>query len=189
MGVIDIEVGPKGWERTEGATWVRSSDGFTVKARKREPTDSGVREDFIDVGGLVDDPLASRFLGDTGNVRCSRGLRWLGMLAVLASTGLSGCASEEKCDPEAVKAFKSLPAVQGVEVNLLVSPGIGCTDTVQATDPQGFVSHYEKAMRDAGWTVQTEGGGVFGKGPSGGVRVDQLEGKDVGVYALSAEEY
>jgi len=30
--------------------------------------------------------------------------------------------------------------------------------------------------------------GVFGKGPAGGVRIDRLEGIDVGVYAVSADE-
>ena len=68
------------------------------------------------------------------------------------------------------------------------SAGIGCTDTVTPSDPDAFLNHYEQAMRDAGWSVSTDASGVFGLGPSGGVRVDRLEGSDVGVYALSLDE-
>ena len=113
----------------------------------------------------------------------------LGLLVVLASGAVSGCMSSEKCDPKAVEAFQSLPPFHGVEVDLHGSSGIGCTDTVKPADADAFVAHYEEAMRNAGWNVLPDGDGVFGKGPSGGVRIDRLEGNDVGVYALSPDEY
>lgn len=102
-------------------------------------------------------------------------------------------AGGEKCDPVAVTAFESMPPYPGAEVELRGSPGIGCTDTVQPPDPDDFIDHYERAMRDAGWTVHSDDGalgrGVFGRGPSGGVRLDRLEGNDVGVYVLSPSGY
>src|SRR4051794_33096217 len=103
---------------------------------------------------------------------------------------LLGCGAigTEKCDPDIVKAFRDLPPVEGVEVDLHGSPGIGCTDTVTPSDPKAFLDHYEQAMRDAGWSVTSDGSGFFGTGPSGGVTVDPLEGNDVGVYALSLDE-
>ena len=67
MEAIDKEVGPEGWERTEETTWVRSSDGFTVKAQKSEcepeafeswepePTQSCEGQHLIDLWGSVDD--------------------------------------------------------------------------------------------------------------------------------------
>lgn len=116
--------------------------------------------------------------------------RWpAGVLAVLATGPLLGCQVATECDAEAVKAFHSLPPAQGVAVDLRGEPGLGCTDTVQPTDPAGFVSHYEHAMRDAGWEVQRDGDGIFGKGSAGGLRLDPLEGTDVGVYVLSPREY
>jgi hypothetical protein len=106
----------------------------------------------------------------------------------------SGCAvvraisETENCDPRIVKAFRALPAAEGVTVDLHGSTGIGCTDTVTPSDPEAFVDHYEQAMRNAGWTVMIDGSGVYGRGPSGGLRLDRLEGNDVGVYALSLDE-
>ena len=98
----------------------------------------------------------------------------------------SGCvAAHEKCDPDAVAAFESLPAFDGVEVELHGSPGIGCTDTVKPADPDAFVSHYTQAMRGGGWTVTPDEAGVLATGPSGRVRIDRLEGNDVGVYLLA----
>jgi hypothetical protein len=110
--------------------------------------------------------------------------------AALCGTLLSGCdtASTSDCDPGIVKAFRALPAVQGVEVDLHTSTEIGCTDTVTTSDQDAFVQHYKRAMLHAGWRVSTDLSGVFGLGPSGGVRVDRLEGDSVGVYALSLDE-
>ncbi len=109
----------------------------------------------------------------------------VGILAVLASLATSGClAAHEKCDPKAVAAFESLPSFDAVEVELHGEPGIGCTDTVQPTDPDAFVTHYVKAMRRAGWTV-TPDTGVLATGPNGRVRIDRLEGNDVGVYLVA----
>ncbi len=103
---------------------------------------------------------------------------------------LAGCAdsSAPSCDPGIVKAFRALPVVGGVDVALHGSTGVGCTDTVAPSDPDAFLSHYEQAMRNAGWRVSTDATGVFGRGPSGGVRVDRLEGNEVGVYALALDE-
>ena len=134
--------------------------------------------------------IAAPFQGNRGG-----SLKWvlLGLGVALVLT-LGSClvflavGGNEKCDPEAVKAFRSLPAYPGVEVDLHVSPGIGCTDTVQPPDPDAFINHYEQEMRSAGWTVLSDDG-VFGNGPSGGVRFDRLEGTDVGVYVLAPEEY
>lgn len=132
--------------------------------------------------------------------RRGRALKWI-LLAVglvLVVAGGSGIAllvtaGGETCDPVAVNAFESMPAYPGAEVELRVSPGIGCTDTVQPADPDAFIDHYEKAMRDAGWTVRSDddafGRGASGTGPSGGVRLDRLEGDDVGVYVLSPSGY
>lgn len=108
---------------------------------------------------------------------------------MLASGALSGCGSTENCDPRAVEEFELLPAFNGVDVNLHGSSGIGCTDTVEPADPDAFVAHYEEAMRHAGWDVVFDGDGIFGKGPSGGVRIDPLEGHDVGVYVLSPDDF
>lgn len=94
----------------------------------------------------------------------------------------------EKCDPRIVKAFRALPPADGIDVDLHGSAGIGCTDTVGPTDAKAFMDHYERAMRDAGWKVTSDGTGIYGTGPSGGVRLDRLEGNDVGVYALSLDE-
>ena len=113
----------------------------------------------------------------------------LGLLAALGSASVSGCGSSEDCDPEAVTAFESLPPFEGVSVDLHGSPGIGCTDTVKPADPDAFVAHYRKAMRHAGWSVAADDSGVFGKGPVAGVRIDFLEGDDVGVYLLSPDDY
>ena len=64
-----------------------------------------------------------------------------------------------------------------------------CTDTVKPPDPDAFVAHYEDAMRDAGWAIVSDGDGFSGKGPAGRVRVDRLEGNDVGVYLLAPDDY
>lgn len=102
---------------------------------------------------------------------------------------LAGCGgSEATCDARIVEAFRALPPVEGVDVDLHGSPGIGCTDTVTPADPDAFMEHYERAMRKAGWEVVTDSSGTFGRGASGGVRLDRLEGDDVGVYALSRDE-
>lgn len=102
---------------------------------------------------------------------------------------LVGCASEDTaCDPGIVEAFRALPPVAGVEVALRPSTGIGCTDTVTVADPGAFVEHYARVMREAGWSVLADGDGVLGSGPSGRVRVDRLEGRQVGVYAMSPDD-
>ena len=44
-------------------------------------------------------------------------------------------------------------------------------------------------MRQAGWEVGTDSPGVSGNGLNGGVRIDRLEGDEVGVYVLSPDEY
>lgn len=111
------------------------------------------------------------------------------LLGVLAAVAVSGCGSTEECDPKAVEAFQHLPPFDGVKVSLHASSGIGCTDTVEPADPEAFVGHYEEAMTNAGWEVLSHGGGVVGKGPSGGVRIDRLEGHDVGVYVLSPADF
>jgi hypothetical protein len=113
----------------------------------------------------------------------------LGLTVVLASAVVSGCGATEECDPEAVEAFQRLPRFNGVEVDLHGSSGIGCTETVEPADPDAFVAHYEEAMRHAGWEVLPDGDGVFGKDPSGGVRIDRLEGNAVGVYVLSPDDF
>jgi hypothetical protein len=112
------------------------------------------------------------------------------LVAAMASSLLVGCDAfvTPECDPAIVKAFRALPPVDGVEVELHGSPGIGCTDTVTVSDPDAFVDHYEQAMRGAGWSVTKDGEDVFGKGPSGGVLLDRLEAQRVGVYALSLDE-
>jgi len=116
---------------------------------------------------------------------------------VLLISGLiltSGCAAvramteTENCDPRIVEAFRALPPADGIEVDLHASAGIGCTDTVTPSDPEAFMDHYERAMRKAGWTVVVDGSGSFSRGPAGGLRLDRLEGNDVGVYALSLDE-
>jgi hypothetical protein len=115
----------------------------------------------------------------------------LGSALLVAGLLTSGCSlyPAETCDPRIVEAFHALPALDGLEVDLQGSPGIGCTDTVTPADPEAFVDHYEGAMRDAGWAVDVDGDdGVFGRGPSGGIGLDRLEGDDVGVYAVSLED-
>ena len=86
------------------------------------------------------------------------------------------------CDPEAVNAFQSLPAYPGVEVDLQGSEGSGCTDTVQPADPDAFLTHYEQAMRDAGWQVIRTGDDLLATGPTGDVQMDHYEGNDVVVF-------
>lgn len=112
------------------------------------------------------------------------------LIALMAAPLLVGCEAfgAEDCDPGIVKAIRALPPVDGVEIELQGSPGIGCTDTVSVSDADAFVDHYAQAMREAGWSVSTDDRGVFGKGPSGGLRVARLEGQQVGIYALSLDE-
>lgn len=102
---------------------------------------------------------------------------------------LVASAGGEACEPGAVRAFDSLPPFPGVEVDLQGSPGIGCTDTVQPADPDAFIAHYEREMRNAGWTVVRDGDGFFAAGPAGGVRIDRYEGNDVAVFLPSAADF
>ena len=56
------------------------------------------------------------------------------------------------------------------------------------------MAHYEKAMRDAGWTVEDgvpfagHGPAFGGREPAGMITMVRLEGNAVGVYSNSAEE-
>ena len=119
------------------------------------------------------------------------------LVCAVSLSGLSlgsGCAAigamttNEKCDQTIVAAFRALPPVDGVNVDLHPSAGIGCTDTVTPSDPEAFIRHYEHAMRNDGWTVTNDGPDIYGRSPAGGLRLDRLEGDNVGVYALSTDE-
>jgi hypothetical protein len=111
-----------------------------------------------------------------------------GLILTTGCAAVRGMTETEKCDPRIVEGFRALPPADGIDVQLHGSAGIGCTDTVTPSDPDAFIGHYERAMRNAGWTVLMDGSGIYGRGPSGGLRLDRLEGHDVGVYALSLEE-
>jgi len=112
----------------------------------------------------------------------------LASVAVGVAAPLSGCSETPSCDPAAVRVFQSLPAAQGVDVEPQGSAEIGCTDTVQPSDPAAFVTHYAEAMRAAGWTVVIDGDGVLGTHQGGAVRLDRLEGNDVGVYVMAPSD-
>lgn len=121
--------------------------------------------------------------------RSGTGLVVPALMVVLASAAVSGCGSTEECDPRAVAAFQRLPPFDGIEVDLHGSSGIGCTDTVDPADPDAFMAHYEHVMRRAGWHVLSTGDGVLGRGQYGAVRIDPLEGHDVGVYVLTPDDF
>lgn len=130
--------------------------------------------------------------------RMSGAVKWLlVILGLVLVVGGGTCVAllvgvGDSCDVEAVQGFESLPSYPGVTVELATSAGIGCTDTVDAPDPDAFIEHYAKVMGDAGWTVQYDepprGGGVLGVGPSSAVRLDRLEGTNVGVYVSPPED-
>ena len=108
--------------------------------------------------------------------------------ALVLAAGAGGCEATPSCDAAALAAFRALPPAPGVTVAPKGSPGIGCTDTVTVDDPAAVVAHYEAAMAAAGWTVVSDGGGVLGRTGSSGLRIDPLEGRDLGFYVLGPED-
>ena len=94
---------------------------------------------------------------------------WL-VVTIIASTSLSGCSLLEQCEPEAVKEFRSLPPMPGVEFEVSTDHRMGgCFGTVPTPNGGAVLAHYEEAMRDAGWEVSASGsnidGEVSGRGP------------------------
>lgn len=121
----------------------------------------------------------------------------IGLAVVVAN--LSGCAPgqpqpPQECDPEAVALLESLPPFPGVEVDLHLqsddTPQVpddqDCVAVLTPPDPEVFQTHYEQAMRDAGWTIRVlEPGNVLGvteEGSGVSVSLDTHEPGNVRVW-------